>query len=407
MRMLAAYLFLWAATVVQADGSVTLAWDPNPESNIQCYFLYWGTASRHYTAFTNVGNVSSHTVRGLTNGVAYYFALTAVDTSGLESDYSSEVSYTVPWPTNTAPTITLTSPANGAGYTAPATINLAANANANGHTITAVQFYNGATLLGQATAPYNFSWNNVSAGAYSLSALALYDSGSTVGSAAVNVTVAAGPPEFGLTFAADSGTISAPFAATNGTVFQSLTTGATNGGRAAYSFKIVEAGNYLVSAMVLAPSLSQNSLYVNIDAQPTDPLMIWDIPTSAGLTSRTVSWRGNGNGDPALSQYIPKVFALSAGTHQLIIMGREANTTFSTISIVATPSRLRISLASGGTVSLTTTGQPGQTYNVLASQDRVTWTLIGTMTLDATGSGQFTDLAGTSLPSNFYRLQGQ
>ena len=46
------------------------------------------------------------------------------------------------------PTIALTAPVNGASYTAPATINLAASVTANGHTITKVQFYNGATLLG-------------------------------------------------------------------------------------------------------------------------------------------------------------------------------------------------------------------------------------------------------------------
>ena len=116
----------------------------------------------------------------------------------------------------------------------------------------------------------------------------------------------------------------------------------TNGGRAAYAFNIVNAGDYLVSALVSAPSLSQNSFYVNIDAEPTDPLMSWDIPVSTGLTSRTVSWRGNGNGDPASAQYSPKVFTLSAGTHQLIIRGQEAATILGAISIAATPPKLQI-----------------------------------------------------------------
>jgi sulfur relay (sulfurtransferase) complex TusBCD TusD component (DsrE family) len=95
------------------------------------------------------------------------------------------------------PSIVLTAPANGASYVAPATIPLAASVTANGHTITQVQFYNGATLLGSvAAAPYSLSWNNVSAGSYSLSATAVYDSGSTVASTAqsVTVTVPAPPP---------------------------------------------------------------------------------------------------------------------------------------------------------------------------------------------------------------------
>ena len=352
-----------------------------------------------------------------TGVVAGSYSVTAlvVDDSG-NMVYSTAANVTV---TNVPlPSIVLTSPVSGASYTLPATIPLAASVTANGYSITQVQFYNGATLLGAVVAaPYSFSWTNVIAGSYAVTARAVYNSGSTVSSAEANVTVAAAGRPAELTFAADSGTFSAPFVDSNGTLSQSVTTGVTNGGQAVYTFNIVNAGNYLVSAMVIAPSLSQNSFYVNIDAEPTDPLMIWDIPVCTNLTSRTVSWRGNGNSDPASSQYIPEVFTLSAGKHQLIIVGREADTTLGTISIAATPPTLKISSASGtaGLVqpgqpspTLSATGQPGQTYNVLSSQDFVTWIFIGTVTLDASGSGQFTDPAGsTSRPICVYRLQGQ
>jgi len=352
-----------------------------------------------------------------TGVVAGSYSVTAlvVDDSG-NMVYSTAANVTV---TNVPlPSIVLTSPVSGASYTLPATIPLAASVTANGYSITQVQFYNGATLLGAVVAaPYSFSWTNVIAGSYAVTARAVYNSGSTVSSAEANVTVAAAGRPAELTFAADSGTFSAPFVDSNGTLSQSVTTGVTNGGQAVYTFNIVNAGNYLVSAMVIAPSLSQNSFYVNIDAEPTDPLMIWDIPVCTNLTSRTVSWRGNGNSDPASSQYIPEVFTLSAGKHQLIIVGREADTTLGTISIAATPPTLKISSASGtaGLVqpgqpspTLSATGRPGQTYNVLSSQDFVTWIFIGTVTLDASGSGQFTDPAGsTSRPICVYRLQGQ
>ena len=113
---------------------------------------------------------------------------------------------------STAPTIALTSPANGASFTAPATVNLAASVTANGHTITKVQFYNGTTLLGEDTsAPYAFTWSSVPAGSYNLSARAVYDAGSTVNSAAVSITVAnSTAPTIALTSPASGAIFTAP-----------------------------------------------------------------------------------------------------------------------------------------------------------------------------------------------------
>jgi hypothetical protein len=100
------------------------------------------------------------------------------------------VSVTVTNIANVAPVVALTSPSAGANYTAPATINLAASVTANGHTITKVQFYNGATLLGEdTTSPYSYTWNSVAAGSYSIMAQVVYDSGSTLASAPASVAV--------------------------------------------------------------------------------------------------------------------------------------------------------------------------------------------------------------------------
>jgi hypothetical protein len=85
----------------------------------------------------------------------------------------------------------LTSPANGANFTAPANITLAPSITANGHAIASVQFYNGATLLGQdAVSPYSMVWSNVAGGSYSLTARVVYDGTSTVDSGPANITVA-------------------------------------------------------------------------------------------------------------------------------------------------------------------------------------------------------------------------
>jgi hypothetical protein len=187
-RFLGMVLVLAALTAsAQAQSSVTLAWNPDAGTNIAGYKIYYGVASRTYTNANNIGNATNATISSLISGTIYYFAATAYDTSGLESDYSTEVVYT-----NQAavlPTIVLSSPVSGASYTASATVSSTATVTANGHTISQVQFYNGATLLGTVAAmPYTFSWANVSAGSYRLTAQVVYDTGSTVTSVPVNVT---------------------------------------------------------------------------------------------------------------------------------------------------------------------------------------------------------------------------
>ncbi len=75
---------------------VTLAWDPNSESDLAGYKIYYGTASGNYQWNTDVGNVTIYTQSSLNIGVTYYFAATAYNTQGLESGFSNEVLYTVP-----------------------------------------------------------------------------------------------------------------------------------------------------------------------------------------------------------------------------------------------------------------------------------------------------------------------
>ena len=143
--ILAATIF---AQVVQPQNSLTLAWDVDSGGGVAGYNVYYGVASRNYTSVVSAGNTGQATINGLTSGTTYFFAVTAYDATGLESGYSDEISYTVPFPTNTLPTITLTSPANGAVSAAPASINVAAGVAAKGQSINQVQFNKGVTLLG-------------------------------------------------------------------------------------------------------------------------------------------------------------------------------------------------------------------------------------------------------------------
>ena len=121
------------------------------------------------------------------------YSLTAVahDADG-NSTTSGAIPITVQGAGNQVPTVSLTSPTNGAQFTAPATISLAANATDPENQLARVEFYSGATLLGSdTTSPYSFSWTNVAAGTYSLTARAFDTAGGTATSAAVSVTVSA------------------------------------------------------------------------------------------------------------------------------------------------------------------------------------------------------------------------
>ena len=134
----------------------------------------------------------------------YSLKATAVDDAGA-SGSSSLASITVQG-ANTAPTVSLTAPANGATFSAPASITLTANAaDANG-TVARVEFYNGTALLGtDTTAPYAFTWSSVAAGTYAVRAVAYDDLGASGTSATATITVSAAlPPPTSVVFQAST-----------------------------------------------------------------------------------------------------------------------------------------------------------------------------------------------------------
>jgi hypothetical protein len=96
------FVFSFSAHGALIQGSsgntVTLAWDANTEPDLAGYKVYWGRSSRHYDN-SPVPTVApsanpTFTTPALPNGT-WYFAVTAYNTSGLESDYSNEVSKTI------------------------------------------------------------------------------------------------------------------------------------------------------------------------------------------------------------------------------------------------------------------------------------------------------------------------
>ena len=73
------------------EGVVNLTWDSTGASG---YKIYYGVTSGSYGNYTDAGNSLSKDIYGLTVGKTYYFAVTAYDSKGAESEYSNEVSIT-------------------------------------------------------------------------------------------------------------------------------------------------------------------------------------------------------------------------------------------------------------------------------------------------------------------------
>jgi hypothetical protein len=60
---------------------------------------------------------------------------------------------------------------------------------------------------------------------------------------------------------------------------------------------------------------------------------------------------------------------------------------------------------SDGQFTLNVSGTAGHTYAIEATEDLMTWTIIGTVTLDAGGSLDFTDTDAANYPQRFYRIR--
>lgn len=108
-----------------------------------------------------------------------------LDDKGKKRDSFSIIKGSVP-----KPTVKITRPAAGATFTAPATFSIQADASETGGSITRVDFYRGKKLLASdGNAPYRFTWKNVPAGTWNLSAVATDKRGATTRSEVINVRV--------------------------------------------------------------------------------------------------------------------------------------------------------------------------------------------------------------------------
>ena len=256
------------------------------------------------------------------------------------------------------PAVTLTSPTNGAVYTAPATVTLGATASgANG--IAKVEFYQGTTLIGTSTtSPYGGTWSSVPAGTYAVTAKAYDTLGLTAVSAAATITVQ--PP---------SGTLPSPWVAQDvGSVGVA--------GSASYA-----SGTFTVSG-------SGADIWGTADAfQYVDQPLSGDGQITAHVVSQS-------NTDPWAKAGVMIREDTSAGSRYAAVFVTPANG-------IAFEWR---TAAGGGSTYAAATGtvpiwlrlaRSGGTFTASTSSDGTTWTLVGTAIL-AMNSAAVTGLAVTS-----------
>ncbi len=156
-----------------------------------------GTGSLYYQWQRNTGNglwhdvermanFSTETIKQEMNGWKYRVVIS--DNNG--STVSNVATLSTTGGGNNPPTVSITSPADGSTFTAPASITINATASDADGSIAKVEFFNGNTLLGtDTTAPYSYNWSNVGAGSYSITAKAYDDKGATAIAGAVNITI--------------------------------------------------------------------------------------------------------------------------------------------------------------------------------------------------------------------------
>ncbi|MBD3343555.1 MAG: DUF5107 domain-containing protein, partial [Chitinivibrionales bacterium] len=133
---------------------------------------------------TDTGSVVSHTYTA--NGL-YTVSLTAVGAGGTVIE--SKTDY-ITVHTNSAPTVTIMYPGDGAVFNDPSNITITADASDNDGVVGCVEFYEGANKLGEDTiAPFEFTWISPDQGSYSLTAVAIDDDNAKTTSDAVSITV--------------------------------------------------------------------------------------------------------------------------------------------------------------------------------------------------------------------------
>ena len=133
----------------------------------------------------------TYVVHLITNNI--YLQLTLTNWGGMGGSGTTSFGYIRSTPPAAIvlppPTVSITNPPNNAVFAAPANVRIAANASVSGGSVTNVQFFANGSSVGSVTGtPFTLTADNLSAGAYVLTAVATA-SGISATSSVVNISV--------------------------------------------------------------------------------------------------------------------------------------------------------------------------------------------------------------------------
>ncbi len=294
------------------SGSVALAATASDTGSGIARVEFWadGTllssdSSAPYTATWNASNASdgSHSIRA-----------TAYDVAGNSAASSVSVTVAALPADTTAPTVALTSPANGS--TVSGSVALAATASDTGSGVARVEFRADGVLVGTDTsAPYAATWNSsgASVGSHTIQARAIDVAGNAANSS-VNVTVPAPAdttaPTVALTSPANGSTVS-------GSVALAATASDTGSGVARVEFR---ADGVLVGTDTSAPyaatwnssgaSVGSHTIQaraIDVAGNAANSSVNVTVPAPADTTAPTVALTSPGNG-----AVVPDTVAITA-----------------------------------------------------------------------------------------------
>jgi hypothetical protein len=283
------------------SGAVTDDGLPNPPGALT---TTWSRVSGPGTVtFANPAALA--TTASFSTSGTYVLRLRADDGALASTD---DVAITVNSQSNQQPTVSLSNPPDGALFIEPADVTLTATANDPDGTVSKVEFFDSANLLGTAfTSPYTIPWNNVLSGSYTLTAKATDNANATVTSSAADIMVDRAPtvsvtsPGDGAIFATSADiVINATAGDGDGSVakvefFNGITLLGTDT-TSSYSFtwNNVVAGNYTIRAKATDNlGVATTSAAVHVTVTDSSLVGYWKFNDGSGLAAADSS--GNAN----------------------------------------------------------------------------------------------------------------